>query len=88
MTGQTPKINPLMIESIKHLSIRAGVSALTQHYELLTHDDRPNKKGKLIKCPQCLSIERVKSFSFPEKICPNCMAVIPKHHWLLDQLRL
>ncbi len=77
-----------MIESIKHLSIRAGVSALTQHYELLTHDDRPNKKGKLIKCPHCLANERVKSFSFPEKTCPNCMAVIPKHHWLLDQLRL
>lgn len=77
-----------MIESIKHLSIRAGVSALTQHYELLTHDDRPNNKGKLLKCPQCLTDHRVHSFSFPEKTCPNCMAVIPKQHWLLDQLRL
>jgi len=77
-----------MIETLKHLSVRNGNAVLTQHYELLTHDDRPNKKGKLIKCPQCLAIERVKSFSFPERICPNCMAVVPKQHWLLDQLRL
>ena len=88
MTGQTLQKNRLMIESIKHLSIRGGKAALTQHYELLTHDDRPNKKGKLLKCPDCSFTIRVKSFSFPLKVCPNCKATIPKQHWLLDQLRL
>jgi len=77
-----------MIESIKHLSIRAGISELTQHYKLLTHNDRPNSKGKLIKCPNCFFTTRVQSFAFAKKVCTNCKAVIPKQHWLLDQLRL
>ena len=88
MTGKHVRINPLMIETLKHLSVRNGNAVLTQHYELLTHDDRPNNKGKLLKCPQCLTNHRVHSFSFPEKTCPYCMAVVPKQHWLLDQLRL
>jgi len=77
-----------MIESIKHLSIRDGKAVVTQHYELLTHNDRPNSKGKLIKCSQCMSVIRVHSFAFPERVCPSCKAAIPKQHWLLDQLRL
>jgi len=77
-----------MIESFKHLSVRKGRARLTQHYQLLTHNDRPSFKGKLLKCPICFLTHRAYTFSFSSKACPRCRAVTPKQDWLLDQLRL
>ena len=75
-----------MIESIKHLSIRNGKARMTQHFKLLTHNDRPKRIGKNIRCPNCSFIHRVKSFAFDLKICPSCGSSIRKEEWLLDQI--
>lgn len=77
-----------MIQSLKHLSVRDGNAVLTQHYELLTHKDKPSFRGKLIKCSQCLATHRVYSLSFVSKKCPYCSSFVPKKQWFLDQLRL